>query len=65
MGLIVWKLFQVSKSSIKMDLERVAWIVPFALFWPITGSADFFGQWNNVFLWSAVGLAISMSRSRA
>lgn len=36
-----------------------AFIVPFALFWPLASSADFFGQWNNIFVWSAVSLALA------
>ena len=32
---------------------------PFCLFWPIATSGDFFGQWNNIFMWSAVALAVA------
>lgn len=42
-------------------LSQTAWIIPFALFWPIRSSADFFGQWNNIFLWSAVALALAVA----
>ena len=42
-----------------------AWVIPFALFWPIRSSADFFGQWNNIFLWSAVALALAVSHSKS
>ena len=35
-----------------------AWVIPFGIFWPIATNADFFGQWNNIFIWSAVALAI-------
>ena len=35
-----------------------AWVVPLGLFWPIASSSDFFGQWNNIFMWSAVALAL-------
>lgn len=45
-------------------LYSVAWIIPFALFWPIRSSADFFGQWNNIFLWSAVALALAVAHSK-
>ena len=34
--------------------RKVAWVTPFALFWPLASTADFFGQWNNIFLWSAI-----------
>ncbi|WP_443644992.1 O-antigen ligase family protein [Candidatus Ponderosibacter sp. Uisw_141_02] len=46
-------------------LYSVAWIIPFALFWPIRSSADFFGQWNNIFLWSAVALALAVVHSKS
>ena len=36
-----------------------AWIIPLGLFWPISTTADFFGQWNNCFVWSAVALALA------
>lgn len=42
-------------------LARLAWIPPVLMFLP-QPSADFFGQWNNLFLWFAVGLAMAMSR---
>jgi hypothetical protein len=35
------------------------------LFWPIRSSADFFGQWNNIFLWSAVALALAVAHSKS
>ena len=34
------------------------WIVPY-LFWPIASTADFFGQWNNSFMWSALAIALA------
>ena len=36
-----------------------AYIAPLAFFWPIASTADFFGQWNNIFMWS--GLAMSLA----
>lgn len=49
----------------KHVLSTTAWIIPFALFWPIRSSADFFGQWNNIFLWSAVALALAVVHSKS
>jgi len=43
-------------------LYALAWIVPFAFFWPIRSSADFFGQWNNIFLWTGLSLALAVSQ---
>ena len=36
-----------------------SYIAPLAFFWPIASTADFFGQWNNIFMWS--GLALSLA----
>ncbi len=36
-----------------------AFVIPLGLFWPIASSSDFFGQWNNVFMWSALALAMA------
>ncbi|MDC3298624.1 O-antigen ligase family protein [bacterium] len=60
LGSVFWKLFKLFRVASSNNIGNVAWVVPFALFWPITGSADFFGQWNNCFLWSAIGIALAM-----
>ncbi|MDA7599412.1 O-antigen ligase family protein [Alphaproteobacteria bacterium] len=44
--------------------SRLAWIPPALMFMP-QPSADFFGQWNNLFLWFAVGLALAMARDKS
>jgi O-antigen ligase len=55
-----------SGRKFRMDVIVVtAWIIPFALFWPIRSSADFFGQWNNIFLWSSIALAMAAVTSSA
>ena len=43
--------------------SSLAWIPPTLLFFP-QPSADFFGQWNNLFLWFAIGLALAMAQDR-
>ena len=55
---IIWTCFRASWNRDNVVLAT-AWVVPFGLFWPITSSADFFGQWNNIFMWSAVALALA------
>ena len=40
-----------------------AFVVPLAVFWPIATSADLFGQWNNIFMWSGVALALGVCTS--
>ena len=55
---IVWKCFKARKDLKNNVALGTAWVVPFMLFWPIVSTADFFGQWNNVFMWSSVALAL-------
>ena len=56
---IIWTCFRASLSNRDNVIVATAWVIPFGLFWPIATSGDFFGQWNNIFMWSAVALAVS------
>ncbi len=60
-GSIIIKTASVRKS--RTLYSGLAWIPPALLFFP-QPSADFFGQWNNLFLWFAVGLALAMAEDR-
>jgi len=55
---IIITLFKAGWRNRENVVLATAWVVPFGLFWPIASSADFFGQWNNIFMWSAVALAL-------
>ena len=55
---IIITLFKAGWRHRENVVLATAWVVPFGLFWPIASSADFFGQWNNIFMWSAVALAL-------
>lgn len=59
-GAMIWQCVRGGGRT-RHILYSTAWIVPFALFWPIRSSADFFGQWNNIFLWSAIALALTVA----
>lgn len=58
---IVWTCFRASLKNRDNVFIATAWVIPFGLFWPIATSADFFGQWNNIFMWSAVAISITSS----
>lgn len=58
-GSIVWVCFSASMKFKTNIVVKTGWVIPFALFWPIASQPDFFGQWHNIFLWSAVALALS------
>ena len=59
---IIWACFRSSLRNRDNVFVATAWVIPFGIFWPISTSADFFGQWNNIFIWSAVALAISQCK---
>ena len=56
---IIWFCFVTGARKRSNILAATAFVVPFGLFFPIQTTADFFGQWNNIFLWSAVALALA------
>lgn len=56
---IVWRCFQAGLRNRDNILIATAWVIPFGLFWPIASFADFFGQWNNIFMWSALAVALA------
>ena len=62
---IIWACLSASIGNRKNVVLAVAWVTPFAFFWPIATSADFFGQWNNVFMWSAIAIALSSINLRS
>ena len=55
---IIWTSFRASLKNRDNVFVATAWVIPFGIFWPIATSADFFGQWNNIFIWSAVALSV-------
>ena len=63
LGSIVWACAKPAFRGRSDVVVATMWIVPFALFWPIASTADFFGQWNNIFMWSAVAVALAGAQS--
>lgn len=62
LGSVVWACARPALRDRSNVVVATMWIVPFGFFWPIASSADFFGQWNNVFMWSAVAVALAGAR---
>ena len=56
---IIWFCFVTGVRGRANVLAAIAFIVPLGLFFPIQTTADFFGQWNNIFMWSAIALALA------
>jgi len=59
LGSIIWACARPALRDRSNVVVATMWIVPFGLFWPIASTADFFGQWNNIFMWSAVAVALA------
>jgi len=58
-GSILTKCIRHSWQNRENIVCATSYIAPLAFFWPIASTADFFGQWNNIFMWS--GLALSLA----
>ncbi len=55
-------LIKVFKSRDKKNYNIVNstfFVIPLAFFWPLASTADFFGQWNNIFMWSTISIALA------
>ena len=58
-GAILWKAGMISWQGRGHVISATAVIVPLGFFFPLQSTADFFGQWNNIFMWSAIGLVLA------
>ena len=62
MGTIGWTCWRARKFLSDCPMAATAFIMPLAFFWPIQATADFFGQWNNLFMWMALGFALMQNQ---
>jgi hypothetical protein len=60
---IIWAAFAGWRKNRDNVVAATAFVVPFGLFFPIQSTGDFFGQWNNIFMWSAIALALAAART--
>lgn len=60
---IIWAAFAGWRKNRDNVVAATAFVIPFGLFFPIQTTSDFFGQWNNVFMWSAIALALAAATS--
>jgi O-antigen ligase len=60
---IIGFCFQTGMQRRANVLAATAFVVPLGLFFPIQTTGDFFGQWNNIFMWSAIALALAAART--
>ena len=62
LGSIIWYCYRARGSSRENILAATSFVVPLAFFFPIQSTADFFGQWNNIFMWTAIGFSLACAR---
>jgi len=60
---IIWAAFAGWRQNRANVVAATAFVIPFGLFFPVQSTGDFFGQWNNIFMWSAIGLALAAART--
>ncbi len=60
---IIWAAFAGWRKNRANVVAATSFVVPFGLFFPIQSTGDFFGQWNNIFMWSAIALALAAART--
>ena len=58
---IVWTCFRANLANRSNVLAATCFVVPFGFFFPVQSTADFFGQWNNIFMWSAIAFALAVA----
>ena len=58
---IIWTCFRANLANRNNVLAATCFVVPFGFFFPGQSTADFFGQWNNTFMWSAIGFALAVA----
>jgi len=60
---IIWGAFHGWRKNRNNVVAATAFVVPLAFFFPVQTTADFFGQWNNIFMWSAIALSLAAARA--
>ena len=58
-GSIIITCYQSRKENSNCPMSSTAFVVPFALFFPLQQFGSFYGQWGNLFTWFAIAFAIS------
>ena len=62
---IIWAAFAGWRKNRDNVVAATAFVIPLGLFFPIQSTGDFFGQWNNIFMWSAIALALAAAKTLA
>ena len=58
-GSIIFTCYRAREKAINCPMSATAFVVPFAMFFPLQQFGSFYGQWGNLFTWFAIAFAIS------
>ncbi len=58
-GSILVTCFSFRREGKDNIFTAIAYVIPLAVFFPLQSTGDFFGQWNNLFMWSGVAFALA------
>ena len=56
---IILSCLKARKEYFDCPMAATCFVVPFALFFPLQQFGSFYGQWGNLFIWFAIGFAMS------
>ena len=56
---IILTCYKSSKLLNNCPMAQTAFIIPLAFFFPLQQFGNFYGQWGNLFIWFAIGFALS------
>ena len=53
-GSIIFTCYRAREKAINCPMSATAFVVPFAMFFPLQQFGSFYGQWGNLFMWFAI-----------
>ena len=56
---IILSCYRARIDNFNCPMAATAFVMPFGLFFPLQSFGSFYGQWGNLFIWFAIGFAIS------
>ena len=62
-GSMIWTCYKARRKNFECPMAATAFVVPFGLFFPMQQFGSFYGQWGNLFIWFAIGFAVSQVQS--
>ena len=56
---IIISCYKIRRINFDCPMAATAFVIPFGLFFPMQQFGSFYGQWGNLFIWFALGFALS------